>query len=146
MALASVSAGNCITLTKALAMFIKLTLEGDNQLTHPFPYLILLFVLISVVLQLKCLNSAMENHKSYIVTALYFVVQIACTMVNASIVFGEMLNLQGKSFVFFGIGTLSIMQGVTMLYKETSKDGVLNSPIPRTKHYHPPQEVEGSPS
>ena len=122
IALASLSAGNTITLTKALSMFVKMSLTSENQLNSIFPYMIFIFILLSVILQLKCINKAMEKYKSFVVSAFYFVMLTTMTIINATILFGEMISLKNNTLVLFICGCLCVMIGVWILTKETSKN------------------------
>jgi len=121
IALASVSAGNTITLSKTLSMFVKMSITTQNQLNNFLPYLILGIIVASVILQLKCINKAMETHKSFVVSAFYFVMLTTMTIINATVLFGEMISLKTNTLIMFSGGCVCVMIGVWILTKETSK-------------------------
>lgn len=121
VALASISAGNSVTLSKALAVFVKISITSQNQLTSFLPYCIIAFMVGSIILQVNRLNKAMENHKAYIVNSLYFVMLTVMSILNSSILYGEMisLNMNGKISFFFGLVLMG--SGVFLLSSRSVK-------------------------
>ena len=120
--IASLSAGMTMTLTKAMAMFVKLSVTGNNQMAKLLPYGIIVFIVAAVVLQLRYINKAMENHKSFIVSALYFVLLTTMTILNSTILFGDLRRLSAISLILFSSGCIVVMYGVWILSNDTSEE------------------------
>lgn len=115
LGLAAVSAGNTITLTKAMSMFVAMSITGENQLRNFLPYLILILVVGSVFVQIQKLNKAMERYPSYICTALQFVILTTVTIINSTVLFDEMVDMTPSMTIAFITGCLIVMTGVYFL-------------------------------
>jgi hypothetical protein len=115
LALASIGAGNTITLSKALSTFVKVSIVGENQLIYGLPYAIALFMALSLVVQVRCLNAALAKHKSYVVNSVYFVMLTALSVLNATIVYGEMIAITKIGALMFAAGSISVANGVHLL-------------------------------
>ncbi|OHS99051.1 NIPA-like protein 2 [Tritrichomonas foetus] len=116
--LASISAGNSVTLSKALAVFVKLSITVQNQLASLLPYCVLLFIIGSVILQVNRLNKAMETHKAYVVNSLYFVMLTTMSIINSTILYGDMILLTASGMLLFFSGCLLMCVGVFLLSAE----------------------------
>lgn len=121
VALASISAGNSVTLSKALAVFVKISITSQNQLTNILPYCIIIFIICSIVLQVNRLNKAMENHQAYVVNSLYFVMLTVMSILNSSILYGEMVALSLLGKISFAIGLILMGSGVFLLSSKPIK-------------------------
>jgi hypothetical protein len=115
LALASIGAGNTITLSKALSTFVKVSIIAENQLANLLPYAIALFMALSLIVQVRCLNAALANHKSYIVNSVHFVMLTAMSVINAAIVYGEMIAITKIGRLMFAAGSISVANGVHLL-------------------------------
>ncbi|KAH0793978.1 NIPA-like protein 2 [Histomonas meleagridis] len=144
IALASLSAGNTVTLTKAIAMFVKMSVTTKNQLTSFVPYVIILFVVGSVLLQLHCLNIAMENHKAYIVNSLYFVALTTFSIINSSILYDEMMSVTALGKFLFFIGCTMMMVGVFILSSKSMKKKTQSDTEPLLHNPQPEPEFDES--
>lgn len=109
---ASVSAGNTITLTKALAVFVKLSITSTNQMGKLIPYIVLVFVGISVGIQLFFINKAMEKAPSHIVNALYSVLMNISVMAASSVLFQGDGQMTPMRIGMTGIGILLSIYGL----------------------------------
>lgn len=117
--LAAVSAGNTVTLTKALSTFVAISVGGNNQLLNPVPYIVILLIACSLVMQVNKLNKGMEMFPSYICSALQFVILTTVTNFNSAVLYGEMKSLTSIKATLFIIGCLIVMFGVYKLSYET---------------------------
>ena len=117
---AAISAGNSVTLVKALAVFVKISITQKNQLANLLPYLILVFVICCGILQVSKLNKAMESNKAYVVNSLYFVMFTIISISNSSFLYGELASMRFLQQFLFIVGCAVIMLGVYMLSYENS--------------------------
>jgi multidrug transporter EmrE-like cation transporter len=115
LGLASVSAANSIILSKALSTFVKVTILQSNQLTNFLPYGLIAVMAFSIVLQVHMVNRALKNHKCYIVNSLYFVMLTVMSIVNATVVYGEMVTVSGIGVIVFIVGGIAVVTGVYLL-------------------------------
>jgi magnesium transporter len=74
---------------KALGTALKLTAEGNNQLTHPQTYFFLAVVAASVITQMNYLNKALDLFNTAIVTPIYYVMFTSLTIAASMIMFRE---------------------------------------------------------
>jgi drug/metabolite transporter (DMT)-like permease len=115
LGLASLGAANSIVISKALSTFVKVSIFEANQLSKLLPYILAVVLVLSLVLQVRMVNRALENHKCYIVNSLYFVMLTLMTVINATIVYGEMIAVAGVAAVLFTAGAAGVVVGVYLL-------------------------------
>lgn len=119
---AAISAGNTITLTKVLAVFVKLSITTANQMAQALPYIIVVLIGLMVGLQLYFINKAMERAPSHIVTAIYTVVLTIGVMVAATFLFNEATSLTKGHLSLFILGIILIAGGVLTIAYGTDKE------------------------
>ncbi|CAG79308.1 magnesium transporter [Yarrowia lipolytica] len=100
---------------KAFGIALKLSLEGNNQFTHPSTYLFLLVVAICIVTQMNYFNKALDQFDTNIVNPLYYVTFTTCTLAASFILF-QGFNTSSRVDSFWLIaGFLIIFAGVYLL-------------------------------
>jgi hypothetical protein len=119
--LASLGAGNSIIVSKALSIFVKISITTSNQFANVLPYAMALFMGACLVMQVHCLNRALEKEKSYIVNSLYFVMLTTMSVLNATVLYGEMMVLTHVGRLLFAAGVISVMNGVYQLSMNTER-------------------------
>ena len=68
----------------------------------------------------------MENHKAYIVNSLYFVMLTVMSILNSSILYGEMISLSTIGKISFIFGLILMGCGVFLLSARSVKNLTLN--------------------
>lgn len=100
---------------KAFGIALKLSLEGNNQFTHPSTYLFLLVVAVCIVTQMNYFNKALDQFDTNIVNPLYYVTFTTCTLAASFILF-QGFNTSSRIDSFWLIaGFLIIFGGVYLL-------------------------------
>lgn len=115
IAFAALGAGNSINISKALAVFVKMSLTAENQLANVLPYVMTGIMIGLIVLQMRFLNLALAQSKTYIVTSIYFVLLTTMSVLNATVIYGDLMELSEIRMMMFFAGALSIMLGVFLL-------------------------------
>ena len=115
IAFAALGAGNSINISKALAVFVKMSLTTENQLANVLPYMMTGVMVGLIVLQMKYLNLALAQSKTYIVNSIYFVMLTTMSVLNATVIYGDLVGLGGVRMMMFAAGALSIMLGVYLM-------------------------------
>lgn len=142
--LAAISTGNTVTLSKAMAVFVKLSLTVENQLTHFLPYCIIAFIVASIVLQVNRINVALENNPAYLVNSLYFVMLTIMSIINSTVLFGEMINITNIGRCLFVCGLFLMGTGVYFLSagKRTESKDDEHVPLLKNKVNEPNHEID----
>jgi multidrug transporter EmrE-like cation transporter len=122
--LASLGASNSVMLSKALSTFVKMSITVSNQLTNVLPYGIALVMAACIVMQVNCVNRALEQEKSYVVNALYFVMLATMSVINATVLYGELMVVTHIGKLLFAAGAISVVNGVFQLTTNRKKDTV----------------------
>lgn len=100
---------------KAFGIALKLSLEGNNQFTHPSTYLFLLVVAVCIVTQMNYFNKALDQFDTNIVNPLYYVTFTTCTLAASFILF-QGFNTSSRMDSFWLVaGFLIIFGGVYLL-------------------------------
>ncbi|XP_011622951.1 probable magnesium transporter NIPA4 isoform X2 [Amborella trichopoda] len=74
---------------KALGTSLKLTFEGNNQLTYPQTWFFMMVVLTCVVMQMNYLNKALDTFNTAIVSPIYYVMFTSLTILASVIMFKD---------------------------------------------------------
>ena len=97
------------------AVFVKMSLTTENQLANVLPYMMTGVMVGLIVLQMKYLNLALAQSKTYIVNSIYFVMLTTMSVLNATVIYGDLVGLGGVRMMMFAAGALSIMLGVYLM-------------------------------
>jgi uncharacterized membrane protein len=122
--LASLGAGNSVILSKALSSFVKMTITVSNQLANFLPYVIAMVMAACITMQITFLNRALKQEKSYIVNSLYFVMLTTMSVLNATVLYGELMVLTHIGWLLFAAGAISVITGVYELALNTEKGAI----------------------
>jgi drug/metabolite transporter (DMT)-like permease len=105
---------------KGLSIAIKLTISGNNQLTNPLAWFILLAVVFTITLQLNYLNKSLDSFNTSLVTPIYYVMFTTLTVTSSAILFKEWAALTPKDMIGLPCAFVTIICGVFLLH--TFKD------------------------
>ncbi|KAH8926899.1 DUF803-domain-containing protein [Atractiella rhizophila] len=94
---------------KALGIAVKLTIKGNNQLTHLSTWVFALIVAICISVQMNYFNKALEIFHTNIVNPIYYVFFSTATIFS-SVLLNNGLNTSG------GVNTISLLCGFVTIF------------------------------
>ncbi|XP_068701596.1 magnesium transporter NIPA2-like isoform X1 [Montipora capricornis] len=101
---------------KGLGLVIRETAHGDNQLTNPVAWGLLIAVLACVTTQMNYLNKALDIFNTSLVTPIYYVMFTTLTIIASAILFREWEVMDSKDTIGAICGFLTIVFGVFLLH------------------------------
>lgn len=101
---------------KALGIALKLTFQGNDQLSDPNTWLCVLIVLICVLTQMNYLNKALDIFNAAVVTPVYYVLFTTCTLTASSVMFKDYERQTAIELVNQLCGFVVILVGVFILH------------------------------
>lgn len=94
---------------KGFGVALKLTLDGNNQFTHPSTYCFALVVIVCILVQMNYFNKALDQFSTNIVNPIYYV------MFTTSTIFASFLLFRG--FNTAGAGpAISLIGGFVVIF------------------------------
>ncbi|PWN42601.1 DUF803-domain-containing protein [Ceraceosorus guamensis] len=125
----SLIGGLSVSTISGIGSAVILTIRGSMQLTHWFFYVLLVFVIVTLLIEINYLNKALELFNTAMVTPTYYVIFTFCTLVT-SIVLYQGLDADAIAIVTIVLGFLTICAGISLLQLSkidpedlTNKDG-----------------------
>ncbi|CAI2168916.1 5257_t:CDS:2 [Funneliformis geosporum] len=120
-----------VVTTQGLGTAILKTFQGNNQFTHWFLYVLMAFVLITLLTEINYLNKALNLFNTAMVTPVYYVTFTSLTIMSSAIL-SQGFEAEPKSVVTVVMGFLVICSGIVLLQvsKSTGLDsvGTIDSP------------------
>lgn len=117
-----------VVAAKALATFLRLTVQGESQFGNWLPLFLLIVLAVAIVTQLRYLNLAMARFGNSQVVPVYYVLFTLCAMTSGALMYREWDHLRANNVPFF-IGIAATMTGVFFCSRESdAKDGCLSGP------------------
>ncbi|KAF2148312.1 DUF803-domain-containing protein [Myriangium duriaei CBS 260.36] len=104
-----------ICAVKGLGIALKLTLGGNNQLTHPSTYVFLIVTVVAIMTQMNYFNKALSQFSTNIVNPLYYVTFTTCTLTASFILFKGFNTSNAVNTISLLCGFLVIFSGVYLL-------------------------------
>ena len=101
---------------KGLGLVIRETAHGNNQLTNPVAWGLLIAVLACVTTQMNYLNKALDIFNTSLVTPIYYVMFTTLTIIASAILFREWEVMDTKDTIGAICGFLTIVFGVFLLH------------------------------
>jgi magnesium transporter len=95
----SLLGGVTVVVAKALATFLRLTLQGESQFGNWLPLALVVVLATAIVTQLRYLNLAMARFGNSQVVPVYYVLFTVCAMTSGAIMYkGKLLGcrLRGR--------------------------------------------------
>ncbi|GME74268.1 unnamed protein product [[Candida] boidinii] len=126
---------------KAFGIALRLTLEGNNQFTHPSTYLFIVTVVVCIITQMNYFNKALAQFDTSIVNPLYYVTFTTATLCASFILFRGFNTTSQANIISLICGFLIIFSGVYLLdisrhnqtndnlFSHTNKDGLSDIPL-----------------
>lgn len=100
---------------KGFGIAVKLTLQGNNQFTHPSTYVFAIVVAVCIVTQMNYFNKALDQFDTSIVNPLYYVTFTTATLCASFILFAGFNTSDPANSVSLVCGFLIIFTGVYLL-------------------------------
>ncbi|KAL2053219.1 hypothetical protein ABVK25_006544 [Lepraria finkii] len=100
---------------KAFGIALKLTLNGNNQLTHPSTWAFAIVTICCILTQMNYFNKALSQFSTSIVNPLYYVTFTTATLVASFILFGGFNTTDAVNTLSLLSGFLVIFTGVYLL-------------------------------
>ncbi|GJJ10624.1 hypothetical protein Clacol_004851 [Clathrus columnatus] len=98
-----------IMAVKGLGIALKLTLAGNNQLTHPSTYVFAIVVTVCILVQMNYFNKALDTFSTNVVNPMYYVCFSTAT-ISASLILFQGFNTTS------GAVTLSLLDGFIVTF------------------------------
>jgi drug/metabolite transporter (DMT)-like permease len=103
-----------VVTTQGLGTAIVKTIQGDNQFTHWFLYVLGAFVIITLLTEINYLNKALDLFNTAMVTPVYYVVFTSLTIISSAIL-SQGFEAPPKSVITVVMGFLVICSGILLL-------------------------------
>jgi hypothetical protein len=103
-----------VVTTQGLGTAIVKTIQGDNQFTHWFLYVLAAFVVITLLTEVNYLNKALNLFNTAMVTPVYYVTFTSLTIISSAIL-SQGFEAPPKSVVTVVMGFLVICSGIILL-------------------------------
>ncbi|ANB15347.1 hypothetical protein AWJ20_2974 [Sugiyamaella lignohabitans] len=100
---------------KGFGIAVKLTLQGNNQFTHPSTYVFAIVVGLCIVTQMNYFNKALDQFDTSIVNPLYYVTFTTATLCASFILFKGFNTSNAVNTISLICGFLIIFSGVYLL-------------------------------
>ncbi|WVQ83312.1 hypothetical protein IAT38_005451 [Cryptococcus sp. DSM 104549] len=100
---------------KGFGVALKLTLSGNNQLTHVSTYVFLVVVVGCIVVQMNYFNKALDTFSTNVVNPIYYVFFTTATIIASAILFSGFNTPGGVNTISLICGFLIIFMGVYLL-------------------------------
>ncbi|KAG6873905.1 hypothetical protein C0995_009685 [Termitomyces sp. Mi166 len=94
---------------KGFGVAVKLTFGGKNQFTHPSTYVLGIFVVLCILVQMNYFNKALDIFSTNVVNPMYFVGFTSAT-ITASLILFQGFNTTGAT------NTVSLLCGFSVTY------------------------------
>src|ERR1051325_6544842 len=123
-----------VVTTQGLGTAIVKTVQGDNQFTHWFLYVLAAFVVITLLTEVNYLNKALNLFNTAMVTPVYYVVFTSLTIISSAIL-SQGFEAPPKSVITVAMGFLVICSGIVLLQfskapgLESTKSMLISDPI-----------------
>jgi|TARA_B110000967_G_scaffold111811_1_gene114464 drug/metabolite transporter (DMT)-like permease len=111
---------------KALGIALRLTFQGNDQLSNPNTWLCVAIVVPCVITQMNYLNKALDVFNAAVVTPVYYVGFTTCTLTASSVMFKDWQRQTHVELLNQLCGFVTILSGVFVLHvtKDVDKGGL----------------------
>ncbi|KZV99644.1 hypothetical protein EXIGLDRAFT_724644 [Exidia glandulosa HHB12029] len=100
---------------KGFGVALKLTLNGNNQLTHPSTYVFGITTVVCIVVQMNYFNKALDTFSTNVVNPIYYVCFSTATIVASLILFQGFDTTDASNTISLITGFLTTFLGVHLL-------------------------------
>ncbi|CAG8541136.1 27899_t:CDS:2, partial [Racocetra persica] len=132
-------ASQTLLLAKSGVKLFYISVTISNQFTDNLSYFILVGLLVTAILQVYCLNTALKLHDSVLVVPMFYGFYTAMGLVNSMIYLDEISTYPLWALLLVTIGIATLVYGVCML--SASKE---NSPVITDEFDFDDDEPKGS--
>ena len=110
----SVIGGLSVSVTSGLGSAIILSIRGHNQFKYWFTYFLLIFVIVTLLIEINYLNKALELFNTAAVTPTYYVIFTAATIIT-SVILSQGMRADAVTIVTIVFGFFTICAGIVLL-------------------------------
>jgi hypothetical protein len=114
--------------SKCIAELLKATIEGDNQFTKPFTYVIILGFLTGISFWLYRMNAALKQFEGLIIIPLLQVFWTTSAILQGGVYFQEFEKFTTTQMLGFTTGVIIVFCGVYMLVPTGNCNNTPGSP------------------
>lgn len=100
---------------KSTAEIIKTSIQGDNQMTEPLTYVILLAMGTTIFLEQHWLASGLQYFDALYIVPVFQAFFIGVSVIGGATYFNELANFTTLQWLFFPFGVLLCLAGVLLL-------------------------------
>ncbi|CAG8467062.1 11264_t:CDS:2 [Diversispora eburnea] len=108
-------ASQTLLLAKSGVKLFYISITVSNQFTDMLSWFILVFLGVTAVLQVYCLNTALKLHDSVLVVPMFYGFYTAMGLVNSIIYLNEIGSYPGWALILVTLGIGTLVYGVCML-------------------------------
>ncbi|KAG0292735.1 hypothetical protein BGZ96_003759 [Linnemannia gamsii] len=108
-------ASQTLLLAKSGVKLVTSTLSGQNQFNDSLSYFILFVLVLTAVLQVYCLNTALKLYDSVLVVPMFFGFYTAFGLINSIIYLNQLQNYKPWVLLLILVGIGALIYGVRML-------------------------------
>lgn len=101
---------------KGLGIAIRFIFSDPSVLLHPLPWILLLTLVLSIVIQIHYLNKSLDTFNTLLVYPIYYVFFTTVVLTTSIVLFKEWESMSGVDVVGTIGGFLIIVLGVSMLH------------------------------
>ncbi|GAM35602.1 hypothetical protein TCE0_017f04056 [Talaromyces pinophilus] len=124
----SLIGGLSVVATQGLGASILAQIRGESQFKHWFLYVLLVFVICSLLTEIIYLNKALNIFNAALVTPTYYVMFTSSTIVTSAVLF-QGFSGSAMSIVTMVMGFLTICSGVVLLQLSKSAKDVPDAAV-----------------
>ncbi|KAG0204260.1 hypothetical protein BGX28_003755, partial [Mortierella sp. GBA30] len=144
-------ASQTLLLAKSGVKLIASTASGQNQFQDYLSFFILFVLVVTAILQVYCLNTALKLYDSVLVVPMFYGFYTAFGLVNSTIYLNQLQNYEPWVLFLILIGIGALIYGVRMLSApkpelEVRSNGGAMAPASRDADYNDEDDEEGGSS
>ncbi|KAI8809798.1 hypothetical protein BJ742DRAFT_224414 [Cladochytrium replicatum] len=127
-----IMASETLLLSKTgVELLIVSIIGGENQFQGLFAFLVLIILVLTIVVQLYCLNRALYHATPVLVIPLFFTLFTCLSLVGSMIYFDSLANFAVRDLVAMCAGLAFIVGGVWMLRESQAKNHEMQQELER---------------
>lgn len=111
-----------VVCTQGLGAAIVYSITVSNEFNRPFLYILLIFVVITLLTEINYLNKALNLFNTSLVTPIYYVIFTSLTIVASAVLF-QGFNSTVQDIVTVIAGFLVICSGILLLQTSKAEEG-----------------------
>jgi uncharacterized membrane protein len=114
-AVSAIIGSQSVLLAKSTSELVRSTLQGQDQFTRPFSYVILLGWVLTMMFWLYRMNTALRRYDALFIVPVLQVIWTLCSIVGGGLYFDEFANFSFLQGFMFIAGVMLVICGVFVL-------------------------------